>query len=54
MLSIQNISKSFGDVHALKNVSLDLKPGLFGFWQTPLRCVQRLVICRKILAFTRK
>lgn len=30
MLSIQNISKSFGDVHALKNVSLDLKPGLFG------------------------
>jgi len=29
MLSIQNISKSFGDVHALKNVSLDLKPGLF-------------------------
>ncbi|WP_371396895.1 ABC transporter ATP-binding protein [Fretibacter rubidus] len=30
MLSINNISKSFGDVHALKNVSLDLKPGLFG------------------------
>ena len=30
MLSIENISKSFGDVHALKNVSLDLKPGLFG------------------------
>lgn len=30
MLSIQNISISFGDVHALKNVSLDLKPGLFG------------------------
>lgn len=30
MLSIQNISKSFGDVHALKNVSFDLKPGLFG------------------------
>ncbi len=30
MLSIHNISKSFGDVHALKNVSLDLKPGLFG------------------------
>ena len=30
MLSIKNISKSFGDVHALKNVSLDLKPGLFG------------------------
>lgn len=30
MLSIHDISKSFGDVHALKNVSLDLKPGLFG------------------------
>jgi len=30
MLSIKNISKSFGQVHALKNVSLDLKPGLFG------------------------
>lgn len=30
MLAIQNISKSFGDVHALKSVSLDLKPGLFG------------------------
>lgn len=30
MLSIKNISKSFGDVHALKNVSLNLKPGLFG------------------------
>ena len=30
MLSIKNISKSFGDVQALKNVSLDLKPGLFG------------------------
>jgi len=30
MLSIQNISKSFGDVHALKNINLDLKPGLFG------------------------
>lgn len=30
MLEINNISKSFGDVHALKNVSLDLKPGLFG------------------------
>jgi len=30
MLSIKNISKSFGHVHALKNVSLDLKPGLFG------------------------
>lgn len=30
MLSIKNISKSFGDVHALKNVSFDLGPGLFG------------------------
>ncbi len=30
MLSINSISKSFGDVHALKDVSLDLKPGLFG------------------------
>lgn len=30
MINIQNISKSFGDIHALKNVSLDLKPGLFG------------------------
>jgi ABC-type multidrug transport system ATPase subunit len=30
MLSIKNISKRFGDVHALKNVSLDLEPGLFG------------------------
>lgn len=30
MLSIRNLSKSFGAVHALKNVSLDLKPGLFG------------------------
>lgn len=30
MLSIQNISKNFGDVHALKNVSFDLQPGLFG------------------------
>ncbi len=30
MLSIKNISKSFGDVHALKNVSINLKPGLFG------------------------
>lgn len=30
MLSIRNLSKSFGDVHALDNVSLDLKPGLFG------------------------
>jgi len=30
MLSIQAINKKFGDVHALNNVSLDLKPGLFG------------------------
>ncbi|MBL4597006.1 MAG: ABC transporter ATP-binding protein [Robiginitomaculum sp.] len=30
MLRISNISKSFGEVHALKNVSLDLKPGMFG------------------------
>ncbi len=30
MITIQNISKSFGDIHALKDVSLDLKAGLFG------------------------
>lgn len=30
MLSINSISKSFGDVHALDNVSLNLEPGLFG------------------------
>lgn len=30
MLSIKNLTKSFGDVHALNDVSLDLKPGLFG------------------------
>ena len=30
MLNIQNLTKSFGDVHALRNVSLELKPGLFG------------------------
>ncbi|WP_427453003.1 ABC transporter ATP-binding protein [Litorimonas sp. WD9-15] len=30
MLSINNISKSFGAVHALDGVSLDLEPGLFG------------------------
>ena len=30
MITIQNISKSFGDIHALKDVSLDLNPGLFG------------------------
>ena len=30
MLQVQGISKSYGAVHALKSVSLDLKPGLFG------------------------
>jgi len=30
MLHIENLHKRFGDVHALNNVSLDLKPGLFG------------------------
>jgi len=30
MLSIKNIHKRFGDVHALNDVSLDLSPGLFG------------------------
>ncbi|MEL6324778.1 MAG: ABC transporter ATP-binding protein [Pseudomonadota bacterium] len=30
MLKISNISKAFGDIQALKNVSLDLEPGLFG------------------------
>ncbi|MBL4869413.1 MAG: ABC transporter ATP-binding protein, partial [Robiginitomaculum sp.] len=30
MLKIENIHKRFGNVHALNNVSLDLKPGLFG------------------------
>lgn len=30
MLQVQGISKSYGTVHALTNVSLDLKPGLFG------------------------
>lgn len=30
MLSIQNIQKRFGDVHALNDVSLELEPGLFG------------------------
>lgn len=30
MLHIENISKRFGDVQALSNVSLDLQPGLFG------------------------
>ncbi len=30
MLQIRNLSKSFGDNQALRSVSLDLKPGLFG------------------------
>jgi len=30
VIKIDNVSKRFGDVHALKNVSLELKPGLFG------------------------
>lgn len=30
MLSINSLSKSFGDVHALQDVSLDLELGLFG------------------------
>lgn len=30
MLSISNLSKSFGQIKALQNVSLDLKPGMFG------------------------
>ena len=30
MINIENISKSFGNVHALKGVSLKLEPGLFG------------------------
>jgi len=30
MLSIKNVHKRFGSVHALNDVSLDLKPGLFG------------------------
>lgn len=30
MLSIKNVSKSFGNIHALKDVNLDLEPGLFG------------------------
>ena len=30
MLSIQNVSKSFGKLKALNNVSLDIGPGLFG------------------------
>jgi len=30
MLHIENLHKRFGDVHALNNISLNLKPGLFG------------------------
>jgi len=30
MLSIRNIHKRFGDTHAMNDISLDLKPGLFG------------------------
>ena len=30
MLHIENLHKRFGDVHALNNISLDIKPGLFG------------------------
>jgi len=30
MLSIKNVHKRFGDVHAMNNITLDLGPGLFG------------------------
>jgi len=30
MLSIKNVHKRFGDVHAMNDITLDLKPGLFG------------------------
>ena len=30
MLSIKNVHKRFGDVHAMNDISLDLEPGLFG------------------------
>jgi len=30
MLNIQNVHKRFGQVHALNNIDLELKPGLFG------------------------
>lgn len=30
MLSIQNVHKKFGKVHAMDNVSLELQPGMFG------------------------
>jgi len=30
MLSIRNVHKRFGDVHAMNDITLDLEPGLFG------------------------
>ena len=30
MLSIKNVHKRFGDVHAMNDINLDLEPGLFG------------------------
>jgi len=57
MLSIKNISKSFGDVHALKNVSLDLKPGLFGLLGpngAGKSTLRHLVTSHKILAYILK
>jgi len=30
MLSIKNVHKRFGDVHAMNDITLDLEPGLFG------------------------
>jgi ABC-2 type transport system ATP-binding protein len=30
VIKIENVSKQFGDIHALKNINLELKPGLFG------------------------
>jgi len=30
MLSIKNVHKRFGNVHAMNNITLDLEPGLFG------------------------
>jgi ABC-type multidrug transport system ATPase subunit len=30
MLSIRNLSKSYGDVQALRDVSLEVPPGMFG------------------------
>ena len=29
MLSIKNVHKRFGDVHAMNDINLDLEPGLF-------------------------